>query len=185
MVPRYLGGEEGGTKTIPNPFSSTLVVLNTKGLALDDSDENSFVSSETGTWLPMLLFTFHDKDKMRHYHCCQWNKKVVKCERSVNARSDRDILRDILATTDWRFCSEINKYQCYKASETFSTRVSSSSNHQPGASQQAAPTNSAHNRLSLTWQKPPPLTFKRPWLTCSFWSVAGFTRYVQHHLASS
>ena len=24
-------------------------------------------------WLPMLMFTLDDKDKIIHYHCCQWN----------------------------------------------------------------------------------------------------------------
>ena len=41
--------------------------------ALDDNDVNFSCYQKWVAWLPMVLFTFDDKDKIIHYYCCQCN----------------------------------------------------------------------------------------------------------------
>ena len=38
-----------------------------------DNDVNFLCHQIWGAWLPVLLFTLDDKDRIMHFCCCQWN----------------------------------------------------------------------------------------------------------------
>ena len=44
---------------------------------LDDNDVNFLCHQNWVGWLPLLLFTLDDKNKIIHKHCCQWSPFLI------------------------------------------------------------------------------------------------------------
>ena len=49
------------------------VTLDKGPFVLDDNDVNFSSHQKWVALVPIVLFTLDDKEKIMHYHCCQWN----------------------------------------------------------------------------------------------------------------